>query len=139
MGNRFEPTFEGWLQYSIPSPDFNFQLWDERDTDKGDEVSFYNLLNTGIMGMMAAGPALTFDTFGAYMMARRFNTMYTIARMTPLLAIPVAAYVGAEVYIDVMKKWEPHEHHKKPSYWMAIAQAIGAGGVGVGTGTKDYV
>jgi cytochrome c-type biogenesis protein CcmH/NrfG len=139
MGNEFEPTFEGWVRYSIPSADLNFELWDERDTGRGDEVSFYNLLNTGIMGLMAAGPAFTFDTFGAYMMARRFNTIFMIARMTPLLAIPAAAYLGAEVYIDVMTKYAPHEHHKQPSYWRSIAQAIGAGGLGVGTGADSYV
>jgi len=140
--SEFNPSFEGYVEYStwpLPPYSIGWPSLVRPDSDQADEHAFYSAINVLVTGMVAAGPAFTFDTFGAWRISVSFRNYSMIARATPLLAIPAAAYLGTEVYMSVMTKYAPHEHHEQPSYWRAIAQAIGAGGVGVGTGADSYV
>ena len=139
----FELSFWDWVVFTTPDPtNINWsltpQIWSERHGKDANEIAFYTDLNLVIGAYFLIGASGTFDTWSALQIFNKAKYA-RMAVTNPLLAVPAAAILGADAYMSVMTKYAPHDHHEQPSYWMAIAQAIGAGGVGVGTGTKEYV
>lgn len=128
---NFNPTVEDYLKFTflINNPT---KIW----TDKSGETVFYlniNLTLTLGFASMHGG-----ENIAMLRVMQKANLIKNLA-MNPFILVPLATYVGAKSYMAVMTHYEPHEHHQKPSYWRSIAQAIGAGGVGVGTGADSFV
>jgi len=142
--DTFELSFVDWMIFTVPDPSNIFKpslaptIWTERHGEDINEIVFYNTLNILAAGFLVLGSSGTANSWGAYQIYQRAKFARWLVT-NPLVMVPVATVVGAEAYMSVMTKYAPHEHHEQPSYWRAIAQAIGAGGVGVGTGADSYV
>lgn len=127
----FNPTLEDYLKYTfvIQNP---ANIW----TDKTGETVYYLNINLSATLLLAARGGGNNAAMLRAMMKARF--IYGLAT-NPLVMVPLATLGLSHGYMKIMQHYAPHEHHQQPSYWRAIAQAIGAGGVGVGTGADSYV